>query len=229
MQNLQITLILKNRIMTNYPYLLLDGIILYGIAEETLGENHPVLSAREPMVEIWDNLPIPLKKTYFTKDKFFYHCSIGRFQNYSVNTTSIHKFFDYSNLKYTKHKKRYNRSGGIFKMERKIFPTINCDKIIFWCVGNKEKLTQILSKVQGLGKKVTCGYGSISKIIIDEIKEDYSIFHPEFGLNRPIPKSLFQEYKNKIKTITLANVSYKPPNWAKSNHIQCILPENIQS
>lgn len=230
---LQITFFLNSGIMSTYPFIYLDGLLLYRAMEVEYGSCNLFVQKRE-YDPVWDTVDIPIERVYFkqnanAKDQFYYRASIGRYDNsIHISQTSIHKFFDYTMMKHcSDQKKTYNLAGGPFKLRKVKYPIINTKTITFWVKGDLAKLQDMLQYIPYIGKKGTSGFGKIDHFEITECEQDHSCFHPLYGTNRPIPTKSSDIIYDKEKTVQIANVGFKPPNWAVENQTLCILPQSL--
>ena len=78
-----------------------------------------------------------------------------------------------------------------------------------WCVGNKNKVKKILSKIKYLGKKTAYGKGKVTAIEIKEIDNDYSLWKDD-KTTRWLPD------KNGMKFVRC-----RPPYWNRIDRINC--------
>lgn len=71
--------------------------------------------------------------------------------------------------------------------------TYHAPCVRFFCVGDAERISTLLSVLPGLGKKVAHGNGEIDAITITEADEDYSWCGPEGQVMRPVPKTVWEK------------------------------------
>ena len=112
-----------------------------------------------------------------------------------------------------------NPSSGGFKSyyeERNLLLT---DFLVFHAYGNKEEVERLLNQLSGVGKKLAVGFGRISRVEIDEIEADYSLFTPNEKPSRNLPAEDFPNLKAQI----IASRSM-PPYWSKRDLIVCYAP-----
>lgn len=103
--------------------------------------------------------------------------------------------------------------------------------IHFFAFGDEDKVRELLrSNVFAIGKKHNHGYGSIVKIEVESISEDYSIYHPDYGVMRSIPcnSSLSKEFNlDSIKDIDTELTSFSPPYY-EGERSSCYVPSSIE-
>lgn len=221
-KSLEITIQLGSPVILTTPWLMIDGILSYLYAEEILEELWKKIPLRQEL-KFSDHLPLPLKKT--TKNNIeYYHGSVSRFEHDKINSHTIRRAFSKEALDNSKKiKPKYDNVRGDFKSCQLTMITNNSNRCKFWCEGDKDEISRILKNLTALGKKRGSGCGQIISIEITEIQKDYSIFHPTYGLNRPIPIECIEENGNLEK----ANLSYKAPYWSSSNFTACYVPEGF--
>ena len=95
-------------------------------------------------------------------------------------------------------------------------------KITFYCNGDKEEITRLLSYLTNIGKKTSIGSGKIRKITVKSTNEDYSFFKNDKPM-RPIPATFDVPI---VPGMRFEQQPYKPPYWDKNNVCMCIVPEN---
>lgn len=221
-ENLEIQLTLGTPVLVSTPWINSDGYIAYDCA---FSQNPNLLNEihGQHNWDFFDDLEIPLEKTSINSKEFFYHSSILRFEPLRISKKDMYRHTDLPFLDHTKNpQKKYMVVGGEFKGNKKEFIAISSPKAIFWCRGDRVLIDRILSRLNGIGKNTRAGNGQIISYSIKPIEKDYSVFHPTFGLNRPIPISYGKKLDNEI-----ALISYKPPYWARSNHSQCYIPGGV--
>jgi hypothetical protein len=104
--------------------------------------------------------------------------------------------------------------AGFFSLER-----ISADRVSYYCRGDKEVITELLSKLHFLGKKSSLGWGKITMIEVDTIENDFSIVKDE-KLMRNLPKqNSFNITNNKRTLFRLTH-----PYWKKSGLVECLMP-----
>ena len=92
--------------------------------------------------------------------------------------------------------------------------------VTFFAVGHKNDVQELLNLMIGVGKKVAMGYGFVSKWEVEEIEEDYTTWHPEHGLMRPIEV----ETADREFDAPIMEYGVKPPYWKPKNRRLCYVP-----
>lgn len=119
-------------------------------------------------------------------------------------------------------------SAGLYRAYRNpvIVRTVKNDCIKFYCMGHKEEIADLLSYMPAVGKKPSMGFGIITKIEIRDIDADYSLYHPKYGLMRPLPVSEAHDYGHDLN-YPIMKYGVKPPYWKPCNAELCYVPINI--
>lgn len=120
-----------------------------------------------------------------------------------------------------------SESVGKYRAYRipQVIRTIKDGIIIFWARGHKDEIEDLLSYIPAVGKKYAAGYGLITEWYIDECENDYSLYHPEYGLMRPVEID-----GEEVKTISIdgkypiMEYGIKPPYWKEKNYRLCYVP-----
>lgn len=93
--------------------------------------------------------------------------------------------------------------------------------ITFYAIGHKAEVEELLSLIPAVGKKCSVGWGMVKEWIVEEIDEDYTLFHPDYGLMRPLP---VEEADEKVKGYPILQYAVKPPYWKNINKRLCYVP-----
>lgn len=100
-----------------------------------------------------------------------------------------------------------------------VIRTVKDGNIVFYCVGHKDKILDLLSYIPAVGKKPSMGWGLVQEWSIEEINEDYSYMHPDYGLMRPTPTD-----EAELNGYPIRNYGIKPPYWKNVNQRPCYVP-----
>lgn len=99
----------------------------------------------------------------------------------------------------------------------------------FWCMGHEDKILDLLHRMPAVGKKVSMGFGVIDSIDIQECAEDYSLFHPDYGLMRPVPVEDAEGLDFDITKYPVLRYGVKPLYWKPCNARLCYVPIGVRS
>lgn len=113
-------------------------------------------------------------------------------------------------------------STGIYRSYRnpQLIRTVKDGIIIFWCVGHKKEVQELLDLMIGVGKKTAMGFGIVCRWEVEECDEDYSMEHPVHGLMQPIEV----ETADKVYDAPVMQYAIKPPYWKAKNMRLCYVP-----
>jgi len=114
-------------------------------------------------------------------------------------------------------------SVGLYRAYRipAVIRTIRDGLITFWAMGHKDEVEDLLSYIPAVGKKPTAGYGIIDSYTVSDCDEDYSLWHPDHGLMRPVPVE-----DGKYEGYPIIKYGVKPPYWKPKNMRTCYVPVN---
>lgn len=228
---LEIRFDLLSPVVLTYPWICLDGYIAYAAGLDSFGQDAwSLLQDKDPRERTWDMLPVPIAKVE-GQDEFFYKCSVGRFSEpEAVSSKQYQKMFCGEGLASNDSTKRmYMIVGGQFKLRCIRYPVNYSRSITFWCCGDKRLLEKYCSGITALGTRTAAGNGRIDRCTITSIPRDFSIVHPGFSVNRPVPVSMIKNLGFDLPGDYhhVALLSSRPPNWSKHNHELCRIPEGF--
>lgn len=113
-------------------------------------------------------------------------------------------------------------SVGLYRAYRnpQLIRTVKDGILTFYALGKKDKIEELLSLMIGVGKKTAMGFGIVDRWKVEEIEEDYTTEHPEYGLMRPIEV----EKSEKVYNYPITQYAVKPPYWKPKNMRLCYVP-----
>nr|DAF74037.1 MAG TPA: hypothetical protein [Caudoviricetes sp.] len=106
-----------------------------------------------------------------------------------------------------------------------VIRTIKNGEVTFFARGTKEKIDDLLEKMKAVGKKTAIGYGMVSDWEIDSCENDFTLWHPEYGLMRPV--EVESEEAKQIpdaQNYPVMMYGVKPPYWKPKNARLCYVP-----
>lgn len=137
-------------------------------------------------------------------------------------------FFAADKLRWLKDDKGIiDDSAGKYRAYRNpvIVRVLKDAKITFFCRGNKNEIVDLLSRIPAVGKKPAMGWEIVQKWEVKEIEEDFSTFHPKYGLMRPIPVEDSAQYSDvDLSKYPIFQYGIKPPYWKQVNARPCYVP-----
>lgn len=105
-----------------------------------------------------------------------------------------------------------------------IIRTIEDSTITFWAMGHPEEVYNLLCCIPAVGKKYAIGYGMVSSWSVEECEEDYSLWHPNYGLMRPVEVESEEAKKMDLRGYPVLQYGVKPPYWKPVNFRLCYVP-----
>ena len=154
-----------------------------------------------------------------------YAASCGFYEQYEQHVEYWNKRPDFTsgkNEKYLEAKGKINTSAGPLKAYH--FPQIirTISDIEFYGVGTIEKIKDLLSYIQAVGKKSAAGWGMVREWTVEPFPEDWSTAG-KYGIMRPMP---VEEYKPD-KQYRISESPLLPPYWKSKNTALCYIPRVI--
>ena len=230
MEALEITIELASPVVMSAPWIMLDGLLLYGMGQLIFGKDWQSM-ASSSNVAMWRSIPVPVEDARDGDGLPVYRASCSRFDPPARGSVSFFQHFSTENLDGISpraRKQRYMIVGGEFKQSAKTYPIITSKRVRFWCKGDFAFVSMIVSAMEGIGKRIDAGFGRVASSTVSRIRGDLSITHPEFGLNRPIPLRFAPGLGLAMKPgVSVATVSFHPPYWMQEHHEPCFVPEGF--
>lgn len=201
----------------SYPFIFFDGLIAHLFWRHQEPEEYRCLPSKRVVKKVGE-LKLPLKRFYFSKDKYIYHASVSIFDVNNAYVTTIYKKFCERYLDYNKiRRKKIDRTRGYFKDWSVRLVYIPARKVVFYANGNPDAIESLIQGLPGLGKKTSIGFGAIKSFKIEMIDEDWSIVKDGVAM-RSIPIEAVEMYSEAVV------MAWKAPYWAKENAALCVPP-----
>lgn len=108
---------------------------------------------------------------------------------------------------------------GQFKAYHMPLSTLITDKVTWYACGDVEQVAVLLQCVFALGKKRSQGNGSVLRITVEKIPEDYSEWRDN-QLMRPIPGPLVDP--EQVKWFDMQHIAFRAPQWHPLNQAMCV-------
>ncbi len=105
-----------------------------------------------------------------------------------------------------------------------VIRTIKDGKITFWAMGHADEVKALLDCIPAVGKKYAAGYGIVADWAVEECEEDYSLWHPEHGLMRPVEVESDEAAGLEMSEYPVMEYGVKPPYWKIKNLRMCYVP-----
>lgn len=117
-------------------------------------------------------------------------------------------------------------SVGLYRAYRipSVIRTVKDGLITFWAMGHRDEVQELLDCIPAVGKKYAAGYGLVDRWVVEDCKEDYSLWHPEYGLMRPVETGSDDEKSLNLLGCPIIKYGIKPPYWKAKNMRLCHVP-----
>ena len=139
-------------------------------------------------------------------------------------------FFASDKIKYLENAKGIiSDSVGPYRAYRvpQLVRTVKDGKVVFFAVGHKAEVEELLSYIPAIGKKPSMGWGTVNRWEVEEIAENFATWHPVFGLMRPIEVDQVEsvpELAAHKDRYPIMRYAIKPPYWKPKNIRVCYVP-----
>lgn len=131
--------------------------------------------------------PLPLKLSWIRDGLPLWACSDLRPQGDTLRDNAYwHKRWPDSHLEYM-DRRRANVKSGAYKEMRVPLATVQTPELRAVCVGNAEKIEELLSHVSHVGKKPSQGYGRVSEWKVRPLGTTAEEAEATALLARPVP------------------------------------------
>lgn len=212
MKPLKITFHMMTPISLGHPWMHFDGLLMHLKAREALGEDYYVLPSKDPK-ELGVEIPVAkLERNGFQ----VYRASVSFFDVDVLAVTTIYKRF-YEKDAGTLIARKIDLARGLYRSYMMRLPYIPARRVYFYAYGDPGEIDRLLSALEGLGKKVSIGFGRFREYVIEEVDEDASVVYNGVAM-RPIPAAMLR-YADRAMML-----AYKPPYWDKRNVALCAPP-----
>ena len=161
-QKLKITFKIKNGIALNDNEMFFDAILASALIKKVLRED--VLLLGDEVLDI----ELPLLKLE-NEGIEFYTASLVKLKGKQI-TERMRRKFDENYLIYCESKK-IDIQRGEFKSLNKPYVVYLVDELVFYAIGNKDEVEELLKEIDSLGGKRKLGYGLIKEVAVEEVDE----------------------------------------------------------
>lgn len=117
-------------------------------------------------------------------------------------------------------------SVGLYRAYRipNVIRTVKDGLITFWAMGHRDEVQELLDCIPSVGKKYAAGYGLVDRWAVEDCEEDYSLWHPEHGLMRPVEADSDEAKGLDLTGYPVMQYGVKPPYWKAKNLRLCYVP-----
>lgn len=112
-------------------------------------------------------------------------------------------------------------SVGLYRAYRmpQVIRHVADGRLTFWAMGHADEVQDLLDTIPAVGKKAAMGWGDVARWVVEPCDEDYSLFHPDYGLMRPVPVGEME-----IEGYPVMEYAVRPPYWKSVNRQICYVP-----
>lgn len=117
-------------------------------------------------------------------------------------------------------------SVGLYRAYRipSVIRTVKDGLITFWAMGHLAEVQDLLDSIPAVGKKYAAGYGIVDLWRVEECEEDYTLWHPQYGLMRPVEVDSSEANELDLSGYPVMQYGVKPPYWKAKNMRLCYVP-----
>lgn len=117
-------------------------------------------------------------------------------------------------------------SVGLYRAYRipSVIRTVKDGLITFWAMGHRDEVQELLDMIPAVGKKYAAGYGLVDRWTVEDCEADYSLWHPEHGLMRPVEVGSEEAAGLNLTGYPVMQYGAKPPYWKTQNMRLCHVP-----
>lgn len=105
-----------------------------------------------------------------------------------------------------------------------VIRTVKDGIITFWAMGHADEVKALLDCIPAVGKKCAAGYGIVADWTVEECDNDYSLWHPDYGLMRPVEVDSNEAQGLNLSGYPVMQYGVKPPYWKAKNLRLCYVP-----
>ncbi len=96
--------------------------------------------------------------------------------------------------------------------------------VTFWAMGHRDEVQALLDAIPAVGKKYAAGYGLVDHWKVEDCEKDYSLWHPDYGLMRPVEVGSSEVDGLDLSKYPIMQYGVKPPYWKAKNMRMCYVP-----
>lgn len=204
-----------------------DGVIMFDsiLYHAWFAKNAPDVLCDGGIARWNGYIGLPLRQlpdNRWAASRGIYQCIDKRVECYNKRPD----FFAADKIDYLdKDKGVVSSSVGIYRAYRVpcVIRTVQNGDVTFYAIGHKAEVAELLSYIPAFGKKNSMGFGFVDKWTVEDIENDYTLFHPQNGLMRPLP---IEEAETAL-SYPVMEYAVKPPYWKAQNKRLCYVPIEV--
>lgn len=198
----------------------LDALIEYQLLDRLnlITPNPTAADAEKNLPLIFNDMPIARK---MLNGQWYWAVSSPHYIENHQQTSKFRKRWDYQehHLEWGKKRAKVDSSQGHFKAYDLPRYDREMQTIHWFCVGDRDGITELLQPVTNLGKKRSQGCGQVHKWEVIRFKHDWHLWRGN-SLARPMPINMIPQ----PQSINMMNWGWRPPTWLAANKSMCFMP-----
>ena len=198
----------------------LDALIEYQLLDKLglITPNPTIADAEKNLPLIFNDMPIARK---MLKGEWYWAVSSPHYIENHQQTSKFRKRWDYQehHLDWGKKRAKVDSSQGHFKAYDLPRYDRKMQTIHWFCVGDRDGITELLQPATNLGKKRSQGCGQVHKWEVLPFEHDWHLWRGD-SLARPMPINMISQ----PQSINMMNWGWRPPVWLAANKSMCYMP-----
>lgn len=198
----------------------LDALIEYQLLDRLnlITPNPTAADAEKNLPLIFNDMPIARK---ILNGQWYWAVSSPHYIENHQQTSKFRKRWDYQehHLEWGKKRAKVDSSQGHFKAYDLPRYDREMQTIHWFCVGDRDGITELLQPVTNLGKKRSQGCGQVHKWEVIRFEHDWHLWRGN-SLARPMPINMIPQ----PQSINMMNWGWRPPTWLAANKSMCFMP-----
>lgn len=198
----------------------LDALIEYQLLDRLglITPNPTAADAEKNLPLIFDKMPIARK---ILNGEWYWAVSSPHYIENHQQTSKFRKRWDYQehHLDWGKKRAKVNGSEGHFKAYDLPRYDREMQSIHWFCVGDANKISELILNVTHLGKKRSQGCGQVHKWEVLPFEYDWHLWRGD-SLARPMPVNMIEP----PQSINMMQWGWRPPIWLAANKSMCFMP-----
>jgi len=202
----------------------LDALLEYVLLDRLnlITPNPTAADAEKNLPLIFEQMPLARPEI---KGEWYWAVSSPHYIENHQQTSRYRKRWDYQehHLEWGKKRAKVSGSEGHFKAYDLPRYDREMQTIHWFCVGDANKISDLLQSITHLGKKRSQGCGQVHKWEVLPFEHDWHLWRGD-KLARPMPVNMIEP----PQAINMMQWGWRPPTWLAANKSMCFMPtENV--
>ncbi len=198
----------------------LDALLEYVLLDRLnlITPNPTKEDAERNLPLIFEQMPIARK---MLNGEWYWAVSSPHYIENHQQTTRFRKRWDYQehHLEWGKKRAKVSGSEGHFKAYDLPRYDREMQTIHWFCIGDRDRILELLQSVTHLGKKRSQGCGQVHKWEVLPFEHDWHLWRGD-KLARPMPVNMIEP----PQAINMMQWGWRPPTWLAANKSMCFMP-----